>query len=282
MVTSVQELVADKGLEYKLSGRDILIRCLNPEHDDKDPSLRIDKLTGIGHCFSCGFRVNIYKYFGLIADTQSILATKIKEKIVKIYSDTMGLEIPKGAQPYHREFRGISTKTLEYFGAFTHKDFEDRLMFPLKDTNNKIVCFVGRHFISTGTPRYLNYPHGVEVPLFPGKIHPRDGTVILVEGIFDALNLFDHGITNVVATMGTQGLGSLKGLNKDKVLLLKLQGVHKIIFLYDGDAPGQKAVEILKPQLEKVGFLVDNIELPDDTDPGSLTSEDIERLKTLI
>ncbi len=282
MVTSVQELIADKGLEYKLSGRDVLIRCLNPEHDDRDPSLRIDKLTGIGHCFSCGFRVNIYKFFGLIADTQSIFVTKIKEKIIKIYSDTMGLEIPKGAQPYHREFRGISPKTLEYFGAFTHKDFEDRLMFPLKDANDKITCFVGRHFIATGTPRYLNYPHGVEVPLFPGKIHSKNGTVILVEGIFDALNLFDHGITNVVATMGTQGLGSLKGLNKDKILLLKLQGVHKIIFLYDGDAPGQKAVEILKPQLEKAGFLVDNIELPDDTDPGSLCSDDIERLKTLI
>lgn len=282
MVTSVQELVADRGLEYKLSGRDVLIKCLNPDHADRDPSLRIDKLTGVGHCFSCGFRVNIYKYFGLIADTQSILVTKIKEKITKIYSDTMGLELPKGAQPYHRAFRGISPKTLEFFGAFTHKDFEDRLMFPLRDTNEKITCFVGRHFIATGNPRYLNYPSGVEVPLFPGKMFPRNGTIILVEGIFDALNLFDHGITNVVATMGTQGLGSIKGLNKDKILLLKLQGVHKIIFLYDGDTPGQKAVEILKPQLEAAGFLVDNIELPDDTDPGSLSTDDIERLKTLI
>lgn len=282
MVTSVQELIVDRGLEYKLSGRDVLIRCLNPEHDDKDPSLRIDKLTGIGHCFSCGFKVNIYKYFGLIADVQSIKVKQIKEKIIKIVSDSLGLSIPKGAQPYHREFRSISGKTLEFFGAFTHNDFEDRLMFPIRDINNKIVCFIGRHFISTGTPRYLNYPHGVEIPLFPGKITPNNGTVILVEGIFDALNLFDKGITNVVATMGTQGLGSLKGLNKDKVLLLKLQGVHKIIFLYDGDPPGQKAVEILKPQLEKAGFLVDNIELPDDTDPGSLSIEDIERLKTLI
>ena len=48
MVTSVQELIADKGLQYKLSGKDVLIKCLNPDHADRDPSLRIDKLTGIG------------------------------------------------------------------------------------------------------------------------------------------------------------------------------------------------------------------------------------------
>ena len=279
---TVLELIQSNKLEYKVSGKDFLIRCLNPEHDDRDPSLRIDKLTGIGHCFSCGFKLNIYKYFGLIADTQSIYVTKIRDKIAKIYADSYGLEMPKGAQPYTREFRGISPATLQYFNAFTHKDYEDRVVFPLRDSKDKIVCFVGRHILSAGTPRYLNFPSGVEVPLFPTKIEDNSGTVILVEGIFDMLNLYDNGIRNVVATMGTQGLGSVKGLNKEKILGLKLQGIHKIIFLYDGDAPGQKAVEILKPHLEKSGFIVDNIELPEDTDPGSLSKEDIRRLKTLL
>ena len=63
---TVLELIQSNKLEYKVSGKDFLIRCLNPEHNDRDPSLRIDKLTGIGHCFSCGFKLNIYKYFGLI------------------------------------------------------------------------------------------------------------------------------------------------------------------------------------------------------------------------
>ena len=282
MVMTVHELILDKALEYKVSGKDFLIRCLNPEHDDRDPSLRIDKLTGIGHCFSCGFKTNIYKYFGLISDTQSIYVTKIRDKIAKIYADSYGLEIPKGAQPYTREFRGISARTLQHFNAFTHKDYEDRIVFPLKDSKDKIVCFVGRHVLSNATPRYLNFPSGVEVPLFPGKIEDNSGVIILVEGIFDMLNLYDNGIKNVVATMGTQGLGSQKGLNKEKILSLKLQGIYKIVFLYDGDQPGQKAVQILKPLLEKAGFIVDNIELPDDTDPGSLSKEDINRLKTLI
>lgn len=282
MVTSVLELVQQKGLEYKLAGKDVLIKCLNPEHEDKDPSLRLDKLTGVGHCFSCGFKVNIYKYFGLIADTQLLYVTKIRDKIAKIFSDTHGLQMPKGAQPFVREFRDIRPETLQHFEAFTHKDFEDRIVFPLRDVGGKILAFVGRHFISTATPRYLNYPSGVEMPLFPSKIKADEGKVILVEGIFDMLNLYDKGVHNVVCTMGTQGLGSVKGLNKEKILLLKLQGIHKIIFLFDGDAAGQKAVEILKPQLEAAGFIVDSIELPEDTDPGSLCHEDIRRLKTLI
>lgn len=282
MVKDVQDLLSSKGIEFKISGKDVLIKCLNPEHPDSNPSLRVDKLTGAAHCFACGFRANIYTFFGLTANTHSILTTKIKDKIVKIISESLGLEMPKGYQPYTREYRGIRAETLRHFEAFTHKDYEDRIVFPLRDSKGKISCFVGRHLLNSGTPRYKVYPSNVEVPLFPSRVEEHDGSVVLVEGTFDMMNLYDKGIRNVVAVMGTQNFGSIKGLNKDKVLNLKLQGIRKIWFLFDGDAAGQKAVELLKPMVEAAGFITEVIELPEDSDPGSLSKEDIKLLKGIL
>ena len=46
-MSRITELLDLKGIEYKDTGGDILICCLNPDHDDKHPSLRIDPETGI-------------------------------------------------------------------------------------------------------------------------------------------------------------------------------------------------------------------------------------------
>lgn len=282
MVAPVEDLIQSKGLEYRYSGRDVLIRCLNPEHEDRNPSLRVDKLTGLAHCFSCGFKANIFQYFGVVGGETAGLGSKLKEKIAKVISESIGLEMPKGLEPYTREFKGVSGATMRRFEAFTHKDYEERVMIPIRDTTGKIVCFQGRHVIATGTPKYKFYPGGVEVPLFPARVPLIHNTVILVEGMYDALNLIDKGLENIMATMGTQGLGGIKGLNKDKVLHLKLMGAHKILFIFDGDQPGQKAVEILKPQLEKAGFVVDNIELNEGDDPGDMPLDDVQRIKSLL
>ena len=47
------KFLEEKGIDYTLSGKDAVIQCLNPEHDDNNPSMRVDKLTGMFHCFSC-------------------------------------------------------------------------------------------------------------------------------------------------------------------------------------------------------------------------------------
>ena len=47
----VEELLQEKNLDFKVSGRDYLVKCLNPEHEDTNPSMRIDNITGIFHCF---------------------------------------------------------------------------------------------------------------------------------------------------------------------------------------------------------------------------------------
>ncbi|WP_459625862.1 CHC2 zinc finger domain-containing protein, partial [Enterobacter hormaechei] len=54
-MSRITELLDLKGIEYRDTGGDILIRCLNPDHEDAHPSLRVDPDSGVFHCLSCGF-----------------------------------------------------------------------------------------------------------------------------------------------------------------------------------------------------------------------------------
>jgi len=280
MANSVESLLQDNLIKYTFSGNDLLIKCLNPEHDDKNPSFRVDKRTGVAHCFSCGFKTNIFRYFNVVHNVQDIQVLKIKEKIQQIYADSIGLEMPMGFSLYNKEFRNISRDTLNKYEAFTHKDFENRIVFPLRDLTGKIRVFIGRHLYSDVGKRYDVKPSGVALPFFPYDYTVVNGTILLVEGIFDALNLIDNGIQNVIAIMGLQTINPKNF--KSKVGEFKLRGVNKVILLFDGDEPGRKHTELLLGLFNAEGLMSDSIDLPDDIDPGSMSKEDIEQIKKMI
>ena len=72
----VLELLNKQEVGYTPSGQDYLIKCLNPEHDDSNPSLRVDKVTGVMHCFSCGFKGNVFAHF----DAPGLSPKELKRK----------------------------------------------------------------------------------------------------------------------------------------------------------------------------------------------------------
>jgi DNA primase len=265
-----------------VSGRDYLIKCLNPEHPDSNPSFRIDRISGIAHCFSCGFKTNIFKYYGVFSNPIPIKIAKLKEKLHDLKTWAVGLELPAGAAPYTKTFRGISLQTLKHFEAFyTHsvEKLADRIIFPIKDITGKTVVYVGRHTLSNGNPRYLNYPSKVQLPVFPPQVPAGHKSLVLVEGIFDMLNLYDKGLKNVTCTFGTN---TLQADTKLKLLPFKAQGVSHIYILFDGDDAGRKAAEILKPIIEESEFIVEIIKLPNDTDPGDLDPIDVQSISEYI
>lgn len=275
MSDPVLDLIQKQGLEYKVSGRDYLIHCLNPEHPDSNPSFRIDKVSGAAHCFSCGFKTNIFKYYGVFTNPIPLKIAKLKEKLDELKSMSTGLELPKGATPYTRSYRGISAQTLKRFEAFYTtqvEKLEDRICFPIKDITGKTQVYVARHTLSSGNPRYINYPRGVTMPLFPPQAPAGHRSLVLVEGIFDMLNLYDKGLTSVACCFGTN---TLQANTKDKLLAYKAQGITHIFILFDGDDAGEKASHTLKPLIEDCGFIVEIINLPDGVDPGELGQEDV-------
>lgn len=99
-----------------------------------------------------------------------------------------------------------SDKTGEYYDRFRL-----RLMIPIFNLSGKIVAFGGRALQKGESSKYMNSP---ETPLYNKSsilygLHASKGyireaqSVILVEGYFDFLSLYQSGIRNAVAVSGT-------------------------------------------------------------------------------
>jgi DNA primase len=272
----VTEILDKYGVPFTVKGQDYVVSCLNPDHEDNNPSMHIDQQEGTFHCFSCGFKGNVFKFFNVDRNWQDLRVSRIKSKIAGIRAASTGLNLPAGAVPYTRHFRDIDKRTLAKFGAFTQdKEFEGRIVFPLPDITGKIRAFIGRYIQSNAHPKYMIKPAGAELPLFPAIVKPLNGSVILVEGVFDALNLIDKGLVNAVAVLGANNL------QLDVLKSLKLQGVHTIYTMFDADEAGRKAEDAVQ-RLLKDDFIVSEdtkLELPDGLDPGDLSATDIKNIK---
>lgn len=275
---TVEELLKQKKIYYKVSGRDFVTKCFNPEHEDTDPSMRIDRLLGIFNCLSCGHKGNLFYKYDVAFDKLAVLRETLSRKIEDIRSESTGLKMPSIMYPVTSDYR-VSLETLTEFEAFRSigPDFEERIVFPIKDLKGKIVCFVGRSEIPFAkAKKYLIRPESAKVPLFPlQKLKPESGRIILVEGLFDLLNLWDHSYRNVLCTFGTNTV------KREKLSLLKILGITGIDIMFDPDDPGQTAAEELKTMAEEEYFDVRNINLKS-CDPGDLPRERALRLKETL
>ena len=103
-------------------GSDFLVRCLNPEHEDKNPSMRIDQITGIFNCFSCGYKGSLFNHFGERANQLQQQRELFKKKIIQKRSESVGLSFPQNSLPYVGNWRNIRPETYRKFEAFQHPD----------------------------------------------------------------------------------------------------------------------------------------------------------------
>ena len=160
--------------------------------------------------------------------------------------------------------------------------FRERLIFPIQNHLGDAIAFGGR-IIFDGQPKYLNSP---ETPVFSksrtlyglhhtAKFIRAEDLAIVVEGYMDAVSLFQAGIQNVVAIMGT-------ALTSDHCRMIKRMTPH-ILVLLDGDAAGQNAAERSLPVLLSQGLYPRGLVLPDGQDPDDFVkSQGVEVLKLKI
>lgn len=169
--------------------------------------------------------------------------------------------------------RGASTVQIERSGLVTLKEaggfydrFRGRLMFPICDTQSRVVAFGGR-IIGEGEPKYLNSPETAVYTkgqhLF-GLSYSRDSVrnkdfAILVEGYLDFLIPFQEGVRNLVASLGT-------ALTENQVRLLG-RYTRKIVVNFDPDSAGVAATKRSLELLLGEGFKVNVLTLPDNLDP---------------
>ena len=278
-----EELLREQNIYYIFQGKDLVVSCLSPEHEDSNPSMRVDKITGVFNCLSCGYSGNLYTKYQIARDIQLELLGKIREQLSNIITSTSGLSLPEGSIPYNRAtFRNVPKTTLQEYEAFTNDTvFPDRIVFPIKDAVGRTVAFTGRNLYSNLPPKYKNYPAGVKLPLYPAIIKPRENSIILVEGLFDYINLRFNGARNAVCMFGTRKLSERN--IQQKLSAYRMQGVQKLHIMFDGDAAGNTAAKSLQYLVEQhTDFVTNIIKLEEGDDPGSLTPQQIQQYNTQI
>lgn len=266
---NVEEILSQKGIAYVPKGKDFVVRCLNPEHEDRNPSMRIDQILGIFNCPSCKFSGNIFQHFGEKPNHLQLRRERIKNLIIQKLAESSGLAFPTNSSMYEGTWRNISKQTYESFEAFINvkqKEFSSRINFPVRDFSGKIVAFIGRH-TGDGVPKYLISPPGAKLPIFP-QVKPKNGCIMLVEGIYDVLNLHDKGLTNAVCCFG------IKNINEDKLSIFRMMGADQIDIFLDGDTAGQEASQRIKELCTKIELQSRNVFLKG-TDPGALSQKQV-------
>jgi DNA primase len=185
-------------------------------------------------------------------------------------------------------------------GSGYYDRFRHRLMFAVVDPQGRVVAFSGRalrdlpepaepsgggdgvrsalRFVSSTKsseggppPKYINSP---ESPIYvKGQmlfgIHQarhairQSEVAVLVEGNFDVVSLHARGLDNVVAPLGT-------AFTAEQAKLLK-RFAPNVVFLFDGDAAGKKAVRVSREAIRAAGMGARVATLPDGIDPDELS-----------
>lgn len=170
--------------------------------------------------------------------------------------------------------RGYDPEKLVEIGLASKKDkryfdrFRGRIIFPIRNTAGKFIGFGGR-ILDKGEPKYLN---SSESSVFQKKNNlyglnltkdhvQKEGCIILVEGYMDVISLYQAGIRNVSASLGT-------ALTDNQARLIK-RYTSNVILSYDADNAGQnaalRALDILyKEDCRAKVLIVDDGKDPDD------------------
>ena len=170
----------------------------------------------------------------------------------------------KGADEKLIELSGLVAKNEEK--NRTYDRFRGRIIFPVLDINGNPIAF-GARILGQGEPKYLNSP---ETPayikgehlygLFQNKEEIRQKKfAILVEGYLDLIALYQFGVKNTAASLGT-------AFTAEQAKLLG-RFARKVVVNYDGDKAGVKAARRAIEPLLAEDFEIKVLILPDGKDP---------------
>jgi len=182
----------------------------------------------------------------------------------------------------------ISIEDLNKIGLMSvHNDkiydkFSGRIIFPIKDHKGNIVGFGGRAIDENRHPKYLNSPETqvykkskVLYGLFENsQIIKEKSQAVIVEGYMDLISLYQIGIKNVVATLGT-------ALTKEHANLLK-KYVKEVIVMFDSDEAGKKAAIRAAEILLSEGITVRYAYYTEAKDPDELSKKGLNTVKEII
>jgi len=277
----LKELLELRGIEYRSTNNplEILISCTSGEHEDNTPSLSFNLEKNIFHCWSCGFSGGTTKFLESIGEVtrlpveskQPYKIQKLKNKIQQLV-ECDEIKLPTERRMFTKQFKGISLKTLKEFQAFTTQQLQlqNYICFPVYQFG-KLKYIEGRLMISSATQsKYYRRPQHASTMeiLFPLDKVKNTNYIILVEGIFDLLNMWQLGFHNTLCLFGATNF------NRKKLEILDRIGVTKVDIMMDSDTPGTLAAEKISALLDTRNIYSRIIKLSVGKDPGDLDLEE--------
>ncbi len=147
----------------------------------------------------------------------------------------------------HLKKQGVSDQEMADLGLITvngdkkYDRFRNRVMFPIINTSGKVIGFGGRAIAEGDSPKYLNSPESIVFKKknnlyslnFARQAAAKDGFIILVEGYMDVISLYQSGVQNAVASLGT-------ALTENQAKMLH-RYTGDVVLSYDADSAGRKA-----------------------------------------
>lgn len=174
---------------------------------------------------------------------------------------------PNSYDALMKQFNTNQTELLNNAGLISGKTngngyidrFRGRIMIPIQDEKGDFIAFGARAMEDNQNPKYLNSP---DTPVFnksrslfalyqaKNSIKEQD-SVIIMEGFFDVISAHTHGLTNVVATLGT-------ALTEQHIkILAKYSDSRRIFLAFDSDEAGinatDRGAEIIKSVFSGLG-----------------------------
>ena len=281
--------------EVKLKGNNYTVTC--PFHkmgqeshascqvfcDEADPKVEY----GYFHCFTCGENAHLYDVvahcFSQYADFgkewllerfgntfiqyEETLTDIILDKPKKTFLNPNILEEYNYYHPYMWK-RNLTKEVIDKFQVgFDPKT--QSITFPVWDQFNNLVMVTKR---SVNTKNFF-IPEDVEKPVYLLNflLQEKQTTAYICESQINALTLQGWGYP-AVALFGTGSEQQMKILNKS--------GIRHYYLCFDGDTPGNKAINRFKKNIRK-DVLVDVVRIPFGKDVNDLTEKEFKNLEII-
>jgi len=183
--------------------------------------------------------------------------------------------------PYLLEQRGLTLETIIDFGlGFCSKGMmADRIAIPIHNVKGEVVAYAGRFPGDPGenNPKYKlpqGYRKSQELFNIDKAIkEPADKPLVIVEGFFDAIKLYQNGYKKVVALMG-----STLSAAQEELIRQHTDRNSQVIVMLDENEAGQAGRDDIACRLAKHCFVRVHVFDKPDMEPEHLSAEDVQHL----
>lgn len=248
-----------------------LFRCINPEHEDKHPSMSFDSARCKVHCFACGVTYDIYDcisileglvemkdVFAFAAENflgkKPILSNKKSQQ--QTFFDLSRLSMSDEGYKY-LSLRGISKETADKFKIVYCNDYY--LKFRPNDPHWKAVIiptgektFTVRNINSSSDKDRIRKVGGSPIFNLDVLYEDKRSPVFVTEGELDAISFYE-------ANADAVALGSVTNTRLFLNIIRSNVPKRKIILCLDNDEKGKEYQSILSSELSSMGISFEEI-----------------------